>query len=263
MKITVFPLSLLAALSLVTELAAPGQAQLLDFQIMQYPASAHMATASGTGVVYAVPDRAVVVLSVRCWDKNLRAAYSQNSNNSQKVLSLAAKYHIEAKNLQTSEIIIEPTYPEQSGGTTATQATKANGYKVERRIAFQLNGTKDLAALIADAIDAGANTLQSVTLETSNLRKLKDEARLLAVRAAREKAEAMASELKAKLGRALIVKETGSAVSDLDSSTRWVNTMANLEALTGRSSASETQDSFAPGQLAISSSATVTFELGE
>ena len=58
----------------------------------------------------------------------------------------------------------------------------------------------NLEQLITDLIAAGANRVSSITFRTSRSRELKDKARVLALRAARLKAEAMAAEYNQKLG---------------------------------------------------------------
>ena len=47
----------------------------------------------------------------------------------------------------------------------------------------------------------GINTVQGISFQTSELRQYRDQARAMAVRAGKEKAEAMASELGVKVGK--------------------------------------------------------------
>jgi hypothetical protein len=180
-----------------------------DVQILQYPAGARFITTIGTGLVHAAPNKVLIMLGVENWGKDVNAANAQNDLACKKIIALAPKYHIESKDVQTSQINVNPTYPETNDGGYGQTSRKPNGYKVEKSITFTLKEISSLAALITDALDAGANNVSSIRFDTTETRRLKDEARVLAVNAAKEKAQAMATQLNSKLGKALIVKEMG------------------------------------------------------
>lgn len=65
------------------------------------------------------------------------------------------------------------------GGTRVSEPT---GYEVHQKITLILKDLDSLPSLLADAFDAGANVITSIAFETSNMRKLRDEARSLASR---------------------------------------------------------------------------------
>ena len=64
-----------------------------------------------------------------------------------------------------------------------------------------------LEKLIDSALVSGANRLHGIEYKDSNLRKHRDEARRMAAKAAREKAELFASELGVKVGKPLVIEE--------------------------------------------------------
>ena len=55
--------------------------------------------------------------------------------------------------------------------------------------------------ILTGLINNGVNTVQGIEFHTSELRKYRDQARAMAIKAAREKADAMASELGVKRGK--------------------------------------------------------------
>src|SRR5262249_58226568 len=64
-----------------------------------------------------------------------------------------------------------------------------------------------LDALVESLVKAGGNRIDSIQYETSELRKYRDQARDLAVKAAREKAQALAAALGQQIGRAQSIEE--------------------------------------------------------
>lgn len=212
-------------------------------------------TAYGQGEVKVIPDKAILILSVRTWDKVLQNAVRQNDTATKKVLSLGGKYKIEPKRIQTSDLTINPTYVEHND---YVYSSKATGYKVEKDIAFEVKPTI-LQQLISDIIEAGGNRINGIEFGTTELRKYRDQARLLAVRAAREKAIAMATELGQKVGRPWKIDEGGG----------WSSPMNRTNELQGATNATmaqsedgiESQGSVSLGTISIQAQVTVSFEL--
>jgi len=72
-----------------------------------------------------------------------------------------------------------------------------------------------LATLIKEALQDGANGVQSVSYECSQAEKQRAKARIEALKAAREKAEALAAEVGCKIGKAINITEGYDATSAL------------------------------------------------
>ncbi len=231
---------------------------------------ARIVTTSGTGTVQAAPDRVFLSVGVRIWDKDLRAAYALNEDKSRKLLALAPQFNISSKNCQTDRVSVDPTYPQVYNQHTSEDEIPT-GFAVDQGVMFVLDDIKRLRELITKAVESGANHIRSIEFDTSNLRQLRDEARILALKAAREKAEAMAHEYGAKLGKVVVIQEVGSAVQGLSSNRytyfpNMTNNLSNSRLITTslRDPGNfEISDSVAPGQLKITSSVSTTFELVE
>jgi uncharacterized protein YggE len=253
-------LSLASVLCVVTVSSMPAQAQWQQSDILQYPAAVRFITISGVGTVTAVPDEVSINVTVKNWNKDLRAAYAENELLTKKVTAVGSKYNISNQDIQTGAISVSATYPDRDRNTYNAPASDATGYNVDRTVVFVLKNVSTLPSLLADAIDAGANSVHSIRFDTSKARKLRDEARSLAVRAAREKAEAVASELKAKVGKALIAKETASSLTRLGepiaSNSSYSQAVAESDI-----DQSDSAPGIAAGHLNVSSSVSITFEL--
>ena len=79
---------------------------------------------------------------------------------------------------------------------------------MSKRIVIVVRDIEVLERLIPGILRAGVNQLDAVELQSSKMREHADEARALAVRAAREKAAAMAKELGQSIGKAIHISET-------------------------------------------------------
>lgn len=215
-------------------------------------------TMTGTGVSRIQPDCVVVRLGVVEWHKELRMADNASSVIVAKVLDLTKKFKVENADVQTSEINVSPTYKESEYDNT-----RPTGYTVRRDLTCRLKDIPTLAPFLTDALAAGAKRIYSIEFESSNLRKFKDEARVLAIRAAREKASSAAAEVSSKIGKAITLKEVGSTVSALANAGRYQG-QAFSNTIQDRTLSGLTADAgatIAPGQLEVMSSVLVTFEM--
>jgi len=116
----------------------------------------------------------------------------------------------------------------------------------------------NLDTLLESLIKAGGNRIDSIGYETSDLRKYRDQARDEAVKAAREKAGALAKALGQDIGKAQTIEEVPE--SGYQSPLQIQNALfANVRS--ENVSMSLERSSIAVGQKSISALVTVSFEL--
>ena len=75
------------------------------------------------------------------------------------------------------------------------------GYEARQAVEVTLKDLSKYEGLTSKLLEAGVKSVDSVEFEVADTRKLKDEARLKAIRAAREKATALAAELGQTIGK--------------------------------------------------------------
>jgi uncharacterized protein len=214
----------------------------------------------GSSQVYVQPNKVTILIAVKTFEKTLESARSENESATRRVMALATRYKIDKDDVQTNCISIQPVYPEGRNEYTYTPVTKAVGYSIEQTIGFVIHKPNIVGQLLNDAINAGANSISSVAFENTDLRKYRDQARLEAVKAAQEKATALADELEMKLGKPLFIQEESSS-SDLASNIAMAGNNAS-NARYGQSNEAESNSiSFALGKLAISATVQVVFEM--
>jgi uncharacterized protein YggE len=201
-------------------------------------------TVTGEAEVRVAPDEAILTLGVETWHKDLGIAKRQNDERVKKVLALAKKYNIAPGNFWTDRISVEPRY---KGGDVREELI---GYSVRKTIFFTVREVSRLDDLLNSALEAGANYVYGVQFRTTKLRDYRDEARVLALKAAKEKAKDMAKELGQKVGKPYSIVEEpyekGTAPTVIQG--------AGV-------SLGETEKSIALGQISISARVTVSFEL--
>lgn len=242
------------ALLLILALSAWSQ----DSQPQPAPAEARRITTTGEAEVRVVPDEVILTLGVETINKKIEVARGQNDGVVNKVLALATSLGIPAEHVQTDYISIDPRY--RNG---YYEERDFIGYVVHKNVVITLRDLSLFEDLLAGALDAGVNYVHGIEFRTTELRQHRDQARALAIRAAREKAAALAAELGQDVGEPLsIVEEQSSWWSGYNAwwSSRWGGGMAQntIQEIGG---ASVLSDGVAPGQIDVNARVSVTFEL--
>lgn len=203
----------------------------------------------GSGEVKVVPDEIAIQLGVNTIDPSLEKAKEENDERVKKILAIAQEASIDAKDVQTDYLRISPRY--ESGVFTST----FKGYEVSVSIAIILHDISKYETVMSKALKAGANYVQGATFRTTELRRHRDEARRLALIAAREKATAMAAVLGQSIGRPLSIVESGTGG-------RWfAQSQSNAIVDDGEQTSGEESSTLALGRINVSASVTVRFEL--
>jgi uncharacterized protein YggE len=218
-----------------------------------------LVTVTGDAEVRVVPDEVVLTLGVETWDKDLEKAKRQNSEIVARVLALASRYGIEPQHVQTDYVSIEPRYRD-----AYYEERDFIGYFVRMTIVITLRDLSQFEGLLSDALSAGVNYVQGIEFRTTDLRSHRDEARSLAIQAAREKAVALAGELGQKVGEPLTIQEEQNNWWSAYSSwwgSRWGAAMSQNVIQEAGASAFIGEDGLAPGQIGVNARVTVSFEL--
>jgi uncharacterized protein len=155
---------------------------------------------TGTAVVNVAPDRALIQLGVQSNGATTDAVERSNSMSTQAVIKAARSLGIEAQDIATDVYIIEPIYE-------SYDSLYIKGYRINNVVAITVRDVSKTSAVIAAALRAGANQVLGVDFYTSELRKYRDQARELAMQAAREKAQALAGAAGATAGCVLNINE--------------------------------------------------------
>lgn len=139
---------------------------------------------SGTAVVNVTPDRVLIKLGVQSNGRSAKEAQANNSDTIEKVVKALKSQGVEEKDISTDWYVIQPLYEDYD-------SLRIKGYRIYNTVEVTMRDVNKANAAIAAAFQAGANQVVDVEFYTSELRKYRDQARELAMKAAREKAEAL------------------------------------------------------------------------
>jgi uncharacterized protein YggE len=148
---------------------------------------------TGSATVKVVPDRAMVKLGVETNARTPDGALDSNARAIQKISRAIQSLGVDPKDISTDYYIVYPVYNSYSDLTI-------KGYRVDNVVAVNLRDVSKAGKVLAKAFDNGANEVVDVQFYTSQLRTYRDQARDLAMQAAREKADALARAGGAKAG---------------------------------------------------------------
>jgi len=204
---------------------------------------------SGTVQTKIAPDRIVWRISLTDTDKNLRAAKTANDQSVKAVLALRDKLEIAEGDLETGQVRIEREYERSERG----QRGAFKHFAVHRSITIRQRELNRFDEYL-DSLVASAEMEVDFSFESSKIHDVRAETRLKALTAAKNKAQAMAEVVGAKLGEVLTIKEHPENRS-FDSP--WSNSVS-VQSMPSVDSASDT---FVPGAISVSITVYAVFEL--
>lgn len=236
---------------------------------------------SGTAKIQVKPDQAVFTFSIESREKKLDEAVDDNDAKVKSVIEFLEKSKVESKDISTQVILIRPIFENKGlwGKIAVPQAhfnapiapnaprrplaappaadkkdkIKPIGYTARRQLEITISNLESFEKIYRGLIERGVNDVSGISFRTTELRKHRDAARLNATQAAREKAEAMAGQLGAKLASVHSINERFSG--------GWrppiQNSISAFEANTRPTS------SVASGQIEINATVDVVFILSD
>jgi uncharacterized protein YggE len=155
---------------------------------------------TGTAVVNVVPDRVLIQLGVVSTDTSPERVLATNTEAIQHVIDAVRELGVPDKGIATDRYIIRPVYDDYD-------SLMPTGYRIDNMVAITLEDVDKTSEVIMAALKAGANQMQDVQFYTSQLRRYRDQAREMAMKAAREKAEALVKTGGAQLGCLMEINE--------------------------------------------------------
>jgi uncharacterized protein YggE len=141
---------------------------------------------TGDAEIKVPPDRVLITLGVETRNRDLAAAKTRNDADVRRVVDAVRGLGIEAGDLQTDFVQVDIRY-------NSDVQTVIDHYVVQKAMAVTLRDVSKFESLLSAALGAGANHVHDIEFYTTELRKYRDQARALAIKAAQEKARDMAA----------------------------------------------------------------------
>lgn len=155
----------------------------------------------GNATVYAVPDEANISFGVKAKGKTPVLAKDANDKIIADVTVLLKKFEITEDNLSIERVSVRPYY------SKGNHDSVVEGFDVIKDIGIKIKDLSKYNRFIDELLKIGIEDIYHVRLGVSDLRKYKDEARIKALAAAREKAELLAKNADTSVLRVLLISE--------------------------------------------------------
>lgn len=153
---------------------------------------------AGEGKIKTVPDQAFISVSVDTKGNNATEVKKQNDLVVEKVVQAIKNSKLPKEDVQTQRISLNPQYDYDK---------KKYNYNATQTIQILLKDLAQYDKLMEDLVNAGVNRITNVEFRSSKMDQLKAEARKLAMKDAKAKAEDYVSVLGQKVGKALTISD--------------------------------------------------------
>jgi uncharacterized protein len=155
-------------------------------------------TVSGEGRVKVTPDEALITVSIETKGNKAIDVKRDNDIAVAKVLDFIKKMKLPKENVMTNRISLNPNYDYEK---------KKHDYIANQTIVICLKDLSKYDELAEGLVDNGVNRIDNVEFKSSKLAIHQSEARKLAMKDAKLKAEDYVSVLDQKLGKVLLIND--------------------------------------------------------
>ena len=156
---------------------------------------------TGEGKVTVKPDVASVTVGIQATGSTVKTVQEQINSVINKVSDAVKKLGVDAKDIQTTNYSINPTY-DYSGGNQ-----KITGYSASTNLLIKVKQIDKINQVIDAATQNGANQVSGISFDVLDKTKIENEARAKAVVEAKEKAQNAAKIAGFKLGKIINYSE--------------------------------------------------------
>ncbi len=153
---------------------------------------------NGEGKVKVVPDQAAIAVTVETKGNNAKDVKKQNDQKIEAVLKFIKKMNLAPEDFKTKRVSLNPQYDYEK---------KKHSYNATQTIEILLKDLSKYDELMEGLVDEGINRIDEVTFQSSKLGQYQSEARKLAMKDAKLKAEDYVSVLGQKVGKALTISD--------------------------------------------------------
>lgn len=211
----------------------------------------------GEAEVRVPPDTIIITLGIETVDTQLDFARQHNGNAVKKLITAMVGLKIDRSHIQTEFLNIDHYEKRKS------KDEMERWFRCRRTIVVEIRKIEGFEDILSAAFKNGATHVHSIQFRTSELRKYRDQARSIAIRAARDKAVALAGELGQTVGDPLSIGEGysrwWSGYGSWWGSGRYNRMSQNVSQIAG--SPSDNGGTIAVGQIAVTAQVSVTFEM--
>ncbi|MFA6562860.1 MAG: SIMPL domain-containing protein [Verrucomicrobiia bacterium] len=242
------------ALTIIAASSAPAQFEL------SMDTGRSKISVNGEAVVYVTPDKIVIHLGIETDNKDVIVAKQKNNEILKDALAAIKGHGVAERDIQTDHLSIEPRWMDNM------RRKDFLDYRVRNSLSVTLADVAKLEKLITQLLDAGVNHIDGIEFQTTEFKKHREQAREMALKAAKEKAVKMAAVLGQTIGAPINIAEGYDNYSSTYYSCWSGWSYGRSEPMSQASSrvehsGAEGTDTVALGKLGIRANVSVSFEL--
>ena len=166
-------------------------------------------TVTGEGVVYTVPDMAVLTLEVSEEAKEAGVALESVTARAQTVFARLEAMEIAARDMQTGTVSLNPLWSRPRDNDSPPQI---RGYRAATQVTIRLRDLGLLKTVFGAVVEDGANGFGGLRFAVQEPAPLRDAARKAAVADAKARAALYAEAAGVSLGPVVRISESGAGV---------------------------------------------------
>ena len=153
---------------------------------------------NGEGKVKVAPDQVCISATVETKGNNAKDVKKQNDEKMDAVLKFIKKMNIPTADFKTKQVALNPQYDYEK---------KKTSYNATQTVEIVLKDLTKYDELMEGLVQQGINRIDKVSFESSKLVQLQSDARKLAMKDAKAKAEDYVSVLGQKVGKAFVISD--------------------------------------------------------
>ena len=157
----------------------------------------------GTGTVKISPDIAYVNIGVQSKSENVKTALDENNRLAANISEALKTLGVAAEDIQTSSFNVYPMQDYGIMGMGDENGQPTTYYQVDNVILVTVRDLSIVGQILDNAVQSGANTINSITFDVTNKDEAIAQAREAAIIAAHMQAEATVNAVGAQLGDVL------------------------------------------------------------
>lgn len=153
---------------------------------------------AGEGKVKVVPDQATITATVETKGNDAKEVKKQNDQQMEAVLKIIKKMNLAPADYRTQRVSLNPVYDYEK---------KKTSYNATQTLEILLRDLSKYDELMEGLVNQGINKIDNVVFQSSKLAMYQSEARKLAMKDAKLKAEDYVSVLGQKVGKAMTISD--------------------------------------------------------
>ena len=203
-----------------------------------------MINVSGEGKVKVAPDQVFISISIETKGTKAEDVKKENDTKMDAILKFIKKSNIAKEDFQTQQVALNPNYD---------YIKKKSNYVASQSVQIVLRDLSKYDTLMEGLVNEGINRIDNVEFKSSKMTQLQSDARKLAVKDAKSKAEDFVSVLGQKIGKAILISDNSQTYTP-----RPILYAMKTMAMDG---AEATKETLAAGEIEITANVSVSFSL--